>query len=548
MKNFLGTKERTIDFTAQTNIVGRNGSWKSSIKEAIIYALYGKINWQSQRLDTAIHNGEKDMSVILTVEQDGKTYIVERIHTSSGSSSKINGKSTDSDGFVEITFGTYEEFISQVCAGDFMKFDEGTRYAIINKVYPGDLKKIYVDMVGEAIAKKYPYDTLDKKQIEASIKAAQEKQNKIHFDKLNISSKIEELSQVQLPTISVSEIILEDMRNKIAEHQALKPVIKTEPTLDSEELSVLKTELAVEQKKLREHLDNKPSRSELDRIATLYKNAEQELNAMDKWGVCPTCRRSFNNNDKEVQVEQAKNKLSQLLDEWRAYKKQYENELFGWEEEQKRLVTHIESMTNKLNTLNESVAVANQGALGTFSKAMTEWQTVWDELMAEQSSLNETFKSEKVKLQAYHEAQDKIEEYKAKLWQMDKDLLAIDYHELDKVKECFGAKWIEFKDIESKLEKIRGFLPEGVELELLQQNKTNEGFKKVFNLKQNWVSYNWLSKWMRKILDIHLCEMLSDKKVIIVDDLESLTSSIQLVNTDVQIITMTAKDVDLTIS
>lgn len=53
---------------------------------------------------------------------------------------------------------------------------------------------------------------------------------------------------------------------------------------------------------------------------------------------------------------------------------------------------------------------------------------------------------------------------------------------------------------------------------------------------------------MRKILDIHLCEMLSDKKVIIVDDLESLTSSIQLVNTDVQIITMTAKDVDLTIS
>lgn len=72
-------------------------------------------------------------------------------------------------------------------------------------------------------------------------------------------------------------------------------------------------------------------------------------------------------------------------------------------------------MTNKLNTLNESVAVANQGALGTFSKAMTEWQTVWDELMAEQSSLNETFKSEKVKLQAYHEAQDKIEEYKAKL-------------------------------------------------------------------------------------------------------------------------------------
>lgn len=49
---------------------------------------------------------------------------------------------------------------------------------------------------------------------------------------------------------------------------------------------------------------------------------------------------------------------------------------------------------------------------------------------------------------------------------------------------------------------------------------------------------------MRKVLDIHICEMLKSNGFIIIDDLESLTSKVQLVDADCQIVTMTAKDED----
>ena len=44
MNNFLGTINRVLDFKQLNNVRGKNGSGKSSIKEAIIFALYGKIN------------------------------------------------------------------------------------------------------------------------------------------------------------------------------------------------------------------------------------------------------------------------------------------------------------------------------------------------------------------------------------------------------------------------------------------------------------------------------------------------------------------------
>lgn len=54
MKNFLGTSSKTVEFGQVNSISGRNGSGKSSVKEAILFALYGKINGASQTLETAI--------------------------------------------------------------------------------------------------------------------------------------------------------------------------------------------------------------------------------------------------------------------------------------------------------------------------------------------------------------------------------------------------------------------------------------------------------------------------------------------------------------
>ena len=53
MTNFLGVDTRTVEFGKMTNIFGRNGSGKTSIREAIIFALTGAI-YGTPQIDTAV--------------------------------------------------------------------------------------------------------------------------------------------------------------------------------------------------------------------------------------------------------------------------------------------------------------------------------------------------------------------------------------------------------------------------------------------------------------------------------------------------------------
>lgn len=82
IQNFRSHKDTTIEFPRGiTLIVGKNGAGKSSILEAISFALFGEINTS---LDEAIRQPSSSsddvdkMSVKLTFEHGGKTYVVVR--------------------------------------------------------------------------------------------------------------------------------------------------------------------------------------------------------------------------------------------------------------------------------------------------------------------------------------------------------------------------------------------------------------------------------------------------------------------------------------
>lgn len=77
LNNFMGVATRTVEFSRNTSIFGRNGSGKTSVKEAIIYVLTGSI-YGTPQIDEAIHNGANYLSVVLELEHDGKTFILER--------------------------------------------------------------------------------------------------------------------------------------------------------------------------------------------------------------------------------------------------------------------------------------------------------------------------------------------------------------------------------------------------------------------------------------------------------------------------------------
>ena len=73
-------RERTeIDFSDVSlfAIVGDTGSGKSSILEAIVYALYAAATWTKQPGEL-ISDGKRTMTVELTFEVDGRVWIVRR--------------------------------------------------------------------------------------------------------------------------------------------------------------------------------------------------------------------------------------------------------------------------------------------------------------------------------------------------------------------------------------------------------------------------------------------------------------------------------------
>ena len=79
MENYKKFQNYTLDFVeGLTGIIGRNGSGKSTIFDAITFALYGDVRGEKETIRYA-KAGEKDtVSVTLDFEIDGMEYRVVR--------------------------------------------------------------------------------------------------------------------------------------------------------------------------------------------------------------------------------------------------------------------------------------------------------------------------------------------------------------------------------------------------------------------------------------------------------------------------------------
>ncbi|MGB9895850.1 MAG: AAA family ATPase, partial [Thermoproteota archaeon] len=89
VKNFRKLVDVEISFeNGLTVLVGENEAGKSTIIEAILFALFGKVRTGS-KIQEAISYGEKRAYVKLEFEDSGSIFVVEREITTSGSSAKL---------------------------------------------------------------------------------------------------------------------------------------------------------------------------------------------------------------------------------------------------------------------------------------------------------------------------------------------------------------------------------------------------------------------------------------------------------------------------
>ena len=146
--NLKAIESLAIEFNEHTLISGRNGVGKSTIKEAITFVLYGKIN-NTDRIDEAIRNNANEASVTAVFSVNDKDVIVSRNRTVRGSELTINGRPAE-QADINALFGLYDYFLCSNFIGEFMKFSESERRDILLNLFePEDRKAIFTKLTGQ---------------------------------------------------------------------------------------------------------------------------------------------------------------------------------------------------------------------------------------------------------------------------------------------------------------------------------------------------------------------------------------------------------------
>lgn len=542
----MGIENRTIEFGRMTNIFGRNGSWKTSVKEAIVYAFTWAI-YGTPQLDGAIFNGTDYLSVVLDFEHNGTTYILERrrpLDTKWYSITKLNGAETKQDTIVDL-FGSWEEIVSGLCVGEFMNLEEmDDKFDLINNLIKWDPKKIYDEMVWLVVAEKYPYGTLTYKEVDFRVKSINTEIETIWVKRQQISARIQEIGTPMKPTLTMDQNAIALIRSELESHNSKRPEME-QIQWSTAELDQLDLEIRAQENELKKL--EKPDATELHGLKTRYEMLSEQYNAIEHAKTCQTCLRPFPEQEIQAQLDKKKVDMDAILETGKALKATFVAANEGYEAGVANINSRIDQLRARRNQIQNSITLANSGSVESFNVKMRTWDATRVEIQTRLTNAENLFRQEQADMQNWNNASDRI----LTLQNEDKELVAslskFDLASLEKVKEALSPKGVTFKEMEKKLEEILLFFPKGVEIELLKKNKSNDEYKKVFNVSMDGVPYKWLSKGMKKTVDTHFANLISEKKgynVLIIDDIESLTSAVATTPAIQQVITLCAKDVD----
>ena len=542
----MGIASRTIEFGRMTNIFGRNGSWKTSVKEAIIYAFTGAI-YGTPQIDGAILNGTDYLSVVLDFEHDGKAYILERrrpLDAKGFSVTKLNGAEVKQDNISDL-FGTYDEFISGICVGEFMNLEEiDAKFDLINNLIKWDPKKIYDEMVGSVVAEKYPFGTLTYKEVDFRVKWINTEIETIWVKRQQISARIQEIGTPMKPTLTMDSNSIDLIRSELASHNTKRPEMEQVPTSTSE-LDAIDLEIRAQENELLKLA--KPDATELHSLKTRYDMLTEQYNAIEHAKTCQTCLRPFPENEIKAQLDKKKVDMDAILETGKGLKATFTAANEGYEMGRANINNRIDQLRARRNQIQNQITMANTGSVDTFNAKMRSWENIRNDIQTRLTQAEDTYRQEHAAMENWNSASDRIETLKNEDKELVESLSKFDLAALEVVKEALSPKGVTFKEMEKKIAEILLFFPTGVDIELLKKNKSNDEYKKVFNVSMDGVPYKWLSKGMKKVVDTHFANLISEKKgynVLIIDDIESLTSSIWTTLAIQQTITLCAKDVD----
>ncbi|MEO8396814.1 MAG: SMC family ATPase, partial [Chloroflexota bacterium] len=158
IKNFLAYRSPDalrFDGIHLACLTGSNGAGKSSLLDAITWALWGKA--RARRDEELVHMGQADMYVLLEFEQEGLTYQVIRRRSRTRSTGTLDLIALDADGtpnnISEPNMRATQEKINRLLNLDYETFvhsaflQQGKADAFTTKT-PRERKQILSDILG----------------------------------------------------------------------------------------------------------------------------------------------------------------------------------------------------------------------------------------------------------------------------------------------------------------------------------------------------------------------------------------------------------------
>ncbi|MGM0409260.1 MAG: hypothetical protein ACQEQF_00755 [Bacillota bacterium] len=573
IKNFKKYEEKFFEMDGDFEIVGINGTGKTSLGEAINWCMTGYSLTGNSRYATSFKNNNAkkrdEMAVEMAIMHEGEEYIVRR--ETSPITAYVNGYETHSI-TSEILHISEEAFLLLFNPRYFCSLSPKQAKKVLKKELPRvDVKKVYDDNYTKEekeildghtrINQKIKNARTDKKELEKNIDFVEGKLSNFEVEELPDLKSFRDEDTIKGYELMLDEIeFVNDVDTYKKEIHDVKKEIEKIDNRNYEQVSGKK-----EAELLKKYQNKKIRASELKtdiRVNESELRNQKEIvdkinkNLTNKNTECPECGHEFNRleNEQKNDLEHHKNKISEI----KKCKERLEKKLEKIKKQMKKAEEAYDKERQNNNQLRESIneiVAEDKQDRKELNRKLTQLVYKEKEEIKEINKENEEKRKEiQNELEKLKEERRNVKHHNTEVERRRKKNKKIK-KEIETCEKDIENSKMQIKNIKNKIKLLKDFNGkivqkqtkelnkqlDNVEVKLTKVDRSTGEIKNCFEIKyyngDNWIPYELASFGESQKIGIEIGNMIARQKNInlplFIDDAQSLTIDFE---TDRQVI------------